>query len=33
MIINACDAEYEALPASLAEYLHVVHFVFTREIL
>jgi hypothetical protein len=32
-MINVCDSEYEALPASLAEYLHVVHFVFTGEIL
>jgi hypothetical protein len=33
MMINGCDSEYEALPASLAEYRHVVHFVFTGEIL
>ena len=32
-MINVCDAEYEALPASLAEYCHVVYFVFTGEIL
>jgi hypothetical protein len=32
-MINVCDAEYEALPAPLAEYLHGVHFVFTGEIL
>jgi hypothetical protein len=30
---NVCEAEYEALPASLAEFLQVVHFVFTGEIL
>ena len=29
-MINVCDAEYEALPAPLAEYLHVVHYVFHR---
>jgi hypothetical protein len=33
MMINACDAEYEALPASLAQYLHMVHFVLKGEIL
>jgi hypothetical protein len=32
-MINVCDAEYEGHPASLAEYLHVVHFVFTGEML
>jgi len=32
-MINVCDAEYEGLAASLAEYLHVVHFVFTGEML
>jgi hypothetical protein len=32
-MINVCNSEYEALPVSLAEYLHVVHFVFTGEIL
>jgi hypothetical protein len=32
-MITVCDAEYEALPASLAEYLQGVHFVFTDEIL
>jgi len=30
-MINVCNAEYEGVPASLAEYLHVVHFVFTNE--
>jgi hypothetical protein len=30
---NVCDSEYEALPASQGEYLQVVHFVFTSEIL
>jgi hypothetical protein len=33
MMFNVCDAEYEGLPASLAQYLDVVHFVFTGEIL
>ena len=33
MMINTCDTEYEGLPASLAQYLHVVHFVFLDEIL
>jgi hypothetical protein len=33
MMINVRDAEYEAIPALFAEYLHVVHFVFKGEIL
>ena len=33
MMINLCDAENEGLPASLAQYFRVVHFVFTGEIL
>jgi hypothetical protein len=33
MMINVSDSEYEVFPASLAEYHHVVHFVFTGEIL
>jgi len=33
MMINVCDAEYEGLSASLAQYIRVVHFVFTGEIL
>jgi len=33
MMINVCDAEYEGLPASLAQYLRVAHVVFIGEIL
>jgi hypothetical protein len=32
MMINACGAEYEAFPPSLVEYLDMVHFVLTGEI-